>query len=280
MNQYSELVPPPRKSGEFEFDNNKQDETPSRYPGTDPCVWLPKATQGRSTTDVPHVGFNPSSIDFRPSAALNTSIHLGRLFLIRHGQDTDNAHGILNGRRDEPLTDIGVAQAYEVAAKIKTVGITFDKVYISPLQKAQHTAKIVASYLNITDTEMAPELIERDFGSMTGRKVSEIVDLCSPDILQTENVTYFLSPDGAETFPQLLSRAKILLSQIIENHRTDNILLVTHGDFGKMLYSAYYDLYWIDVLSMFHFGNSDLLELSPNSAAKDTHIHRTTQYNF
>lgn len=125
-----------------------------------------------------------------------------------------------------------------------------------------------------------PELIERDFGVMTGKPQSKIVELCAPDILQTDTITYFLSPKGAETFPQLLKRANKLLDTIRAEHTEGNILLVTHGDFGKMLYAAYYDLDWLEVLKLFHFGNSDLLELSPTSHHSDTHVHKIAQYNL
>lgn len=42
-----------------------------------------------------------------------------KIYLARHGQNEDNAIGILNGYRDLPLTDTGLAQAAEVANKIK-----------------------------------------------------------------------------------------------------------------------------------------------------------------
>ena len=41
-----------------------------------------------------------------------------KIYLARHGQDQDNANGILNGQRDEPLTDIGINQAKQLAQKI------------------------------------------------------------------------------------------------------------------------------------------------------------------
>lgn len=202
-----------------------------------------------------------------------------KIFLIRHGQDQDNANGILNGHRDQPLTEIGLSQAHEIAKKIKAIGIKFDKTYSSPLKRAIQTASIVTDTLNMPKPNILPELIERDFGIMTGEQQSKITALCSPNILQTGTITYFLSPDGAETFPQLLERANKLLIKIQEKHSDGNILLVTHGDFGKMIYAAYYKLDWLDVLKMFHFGNSDLLELSAESDAHDTHIHKITQYN-
>jgi broad specificity phosphatase PhoE len=34
-----------------------------------------------------------------------------KLYLARHGQNLDNANGILNGHRDEPLTKKGMEKA-------------------------------------------------------------------------------------------------------------------------------------------------------------------------
>ena len=63
------------------------------------------------------------------------------------------------------------------------------------------------------------------------------------------------------------------------NHNDQNILLVTHGDLGKMLYAEYYNIDWREVLESFHFGNSELLLLAPDSPAENTHIFNIDQYN-
>jgi broad specificity phosphatase PhoE len=202
-----------------------------------------------------------------------------KIYLVRHGQNQDNANGILNGHRDEPLTDIGIQQAHEIADKIRDTGIVFDKVYSSPLQRAYKTAEIITDTAHLPKPEVVAELIERDFGVMTGKPQSQIVELCAPDILQTDTITYFLNPEGAETFPQLLARTTQLLANIRTMHSDGNILLVTHGDCGKMIYAAFYGLDWMEVLKLFHFGNSDMLELSAESLHTDTHIHKVEQYN-
>mgnify|MGYP001619381506 FL=1 len=114
---------------------------------------------------------------------------------------------------------------------------------------------------------------------MTGQPQSKIREMCSPDIVQSDTICYFLNPEGAETFPQLLERAKEVLNQVKTKHKNGNILLVTHGDFGKMIYCAYYDLDWMDILTMFHFGNSELLELSEESSAEESHVFKIEQHN-
>jgi broad specificity phosphatase PhoE len=202
-----------------------------------------------------------------------------KIYLARHGQDLDNANGILNGQRDEPLTEKGIEQAREVAQKIKDINLTFDKIYSSPLQRAFRTAWVIAETLNLPKPEIMDQLTERDFGVMTGQLQSKIREMCSPNILETEKVTYFLSPEGAETFPNLLKRAEGVLGAVQASNKDGNVLLVTHGDFGKMLYAAYYKLNWEDVLKMFHFGNSDLLLLSEDSKPEDVHVFKIKQFN-
>jgi len=202
-----------------------------------------------------------------------------KIYLIRHGQDKDNEAGILNGHRDEPLTETGLAQVRELAAFIKEQKIIFDQVYSSPLKRAYATALEVTRALNLPDPEVLPLLIERDFGVMTGKSKTDIEKLCAPEIFKTKTITYFLTPAGGETFPQTVNRAKKLLQFIFDHHLDGNILLVSHGDFGKMIYAAYYNLPWETVLEMFHFGNSELILLAPDTNPQQTQIFKETQFN-
>jgi probable phosphoglycerate mutase len=202
-----------------------------------------------------------------------------KIYLARHGQNEDNAQGILNGHRDKPLTALGFEQAKFLARHIKNVGLVFNKVYSSPLSRAYDTAYEITKILNLPDPEILPLLIERDFGVMSGEKLSDIEKLCAPDIIKTDTLCYFLNPEGAETFPELLIRANKLLDQIKVRHQDGNILLVGHGDFGKMIYAAYYKLDWREVLRLFHFGNTELIILSADTTSDEVHVFATKQFN-
>lgn len=197
------------------------------------------------------------------------------LYLARHGQDEDNLNGILNGRRDEPLTELGISQAQKLAAHIKTSGVVFDQVFSSPLQRAYKTAEIATDCLGLPKPEKEMDLIERDFGVMTGQPANKILEMCSPHVLVTEKINFFLCPSGAETFPQLIDRANRLLAKLKISYPDKKLLLVTHGDLGQMVYAAYYNLPWEQVLKQFHFNNSDLLLLAPSSKAEDSHVFTT-----
>lgn|SRR3989339_239811 len=202
-----------------------------------------------------------------------------RLFVNRHGQNEDNADGILNGHRDKPLTALGISQAHELAEGIKSAGLAFDAIYTSPLSRSNMTAEIVCAKLGLARPVVLDSLIERDFGIMTGKLISDIERLCAPDIVKTETITYFLFAPGAETFPDLLVRANRVLNDIRTIHKKGSILLSTHGDFGKMLYAAYYGIPWQDMLTKFHFGNCELLVLAEDVNPSKHMLVRMEQHN-
>ena len=57
------------------------------------------------------------------------------IFIARHGQNEDNANGVLSGHRDLPLRGLGRAQACELGEGIRLAGLQFDAVYGSPLSR-------------------------------------------------------------------------------------------------------------------------------------------------
>ncbi|MBI5134054.1 MAG: histidine phosphatase family protein [Candidatus Taylorbacteria bacterium] len=201
------------------------------------------------------------------------------IYLVRHGQNEDNVNGILNGHRDLPLTKIGIEQAKNLALHLEKTGIRFDKIYSSPLSRAYRTAEIIADHLGLDKPEKRDGLIERNFGDMTGRKISDIEKLYSPHIIKTNTVTYVTECPGSETFPDLIERAKKLISDVQKERAGGNVLLVCHGDIGKMIYAAFYGIDWKDALKNFHFGNSEIVLLSPGRDPKDAHIFKQEQFN-
>lgn len=182
-----------------------------------------------------------------------------KIFLVRHGQDTDNAAGILNGHRDTDLTELGREQAKIVAKKLRDNHIEI--VYSSPLKRAYETARIIADELGVDEVIADKHLIERDFGVLTGKPHSDIPKYASK-ILETDKINYFIEVDGAENFPMLYKRGKKVLQEVIERHPNKNVLVVTHGDIGKMIRAAFHNWSWEDGLKTPYFDNTGILELS------------------
>ena len=95
------------------------------------------------------------------------------IFLTRHSQDYDNKHKILNGHRDTKLTNLGRWQARQKAYALRKENIQI--IYSSPLKRAHETALIISDILKIKNIILEKDLIERDFGILTGKPICDIV---------------------------------------------------------------------------------------------------------
>jgi broad specificity phosphatase PhoE len=191
---------------------------------------------------------------------------MANIYLVRHGQDEDNAAGVLNGRRDMPLTQKGSEQASAAGEILVRTRKVFGAIYHSPLRRTQQTALSIAEALEGSSLPLVAvsDLIERDFGIMTGKGKAAIPGTCS-DILRTERIDYFLSGEGVESFPQVLARASRVLMELHQRHPEENIIAVSHGDVMMMLIAAHYALPWKEVLTIVHIDNSDIIRLSHDS---------------
>jgi broad specificity phosphatase PhoE len=78
---------------------------------------------------------------------MNTFISPVSFYFIRHGETDWNREGRLMGQKDIPLNHVGEAQAHKAAHYLQDIGI--ERIVSSPLQRAQKTAKIINSYLNV-----------------------------------------------------------------------------------------------------------------------------------
>jgi broad specificity phosphatase PhoE len=187
---------------------------------------------------------------------------MGKILIVRHGQDEDNANLILNGRRDKPLTDVGRKQAEKVAQKLKPLEINI--IYSSPLLRAYQTAEIIAQKIGIKKIIKNTNLVERDFGVLTGRPLTDIPKF-SKNILEIGKIKYFLDAKGAESFESVYQRAQKVLKEINSKHKNANILIVAHSDIGKMIRAVYRTWTWEKGLKMPYFDNAGVIELPPKA---------------
>jgi len=198
------------------------------------------------------------------------------IFLGRHGQSEDNVAKVMGGHRDVPLTDAGREQARNLGQGIIDAGLMFDAVYCSPLMRAHETADIVAGIAGLPKPIVIDDLIERNGGIMEGVKFDDIRRTIKTAIIDADPITYFLDPEGAETFPELVIRGQKVLDEIHKRHASGRVLLVCHGDIGKMIYAAATGQDWKKVLTSFHLGNAELIDLGKHH---DAHVVKLEQFN-
>lgn len=90
------------------------------------------------------------------------------LDLIRHGQSTTNAQGIVCGQIDCALSEMGLAQAEALAAKLP--GYAPNLAYVSPLQRARQTI----APLGLADVQQFPALMEVNTGDFSPMRVDDM----------------------------------------------------------------------------------------------------------
>lgn len=142
------------------------------------------------------------------------------LFL-RHGQTDWNLDQRLQGRSDPELNATGLAQAESAADVLSAhrIGV----ICTSPLQRARQTANILSTRLHVPVTA-EPDLIERDFGDLEGRRLADIPTggASGYDIATSEAL-----PPDAEPWQSVCSRIASLLNALHHDGRGD-VLFVSH----------------------------------------------------
>jgi broad specificity phosphatase PhoE len=89
------------------------------------------------------------------------------LILVRHGESTGNADGLLLGRMDAPLTERGLTQASTLGPSV--VGAT--RLICSPLSRARDTAEALGTGLPV---EIDDRWVEVDYGEFDGRPLGSV----------------------------------------------------------------------------------------------------------
>ena len=94
-----------------------------------------------------------------------------KLILVRHGETAWNRDGVVQGRKDIELSELGRQQAELVALALKDEPI--EGIYSSPLKRALETARAVARY-HQAPPEVDACLMELDAGELDGLTYQEM----------------------------------------------------------------------------------------------------------
>jgi len=152
------------------------------------------------------------------------------LTLVRHGQSTANRDGILQGRHDALLSELGHQQAAQLGAWFRERGMTWHAAYCSPLQRARDTARIVLA-------ESGPPLVEdRDLeevhvGEMQGKTSVELRSQHGSFYTRGIEALGDYSEFGGEAYEEVQIRVNRFIAGLHERHRghEHRVLVVSHG---------------------------------------------------
>ncbi|MDQ4093500.1 MAG: histidine phosphatase family protein [Actinomycetota bacterium] len=150
-----------------------------------------------------------------------------RLVLVRHGQTTANAEGILDTRLPgHPLTEEGHQQATELADRLAVEPVV--AVYASQALRAQQTAKPIAARHGLT-AQVLGGVHEVAIGDLEGRQLPEDHRALHQVYRAWHCGDLQAAPPGGESGSQVLNRYLTDVATIRAMHPRGTAVLVSHG---------------------------------------------------
>jgi probable phosphoglycerate mutase len=150
------------------------------------------------------------------------------VLLVRHGR-TPTTGDVLPGRaKGLHLGEEGVGQAERAAARIAALGKRRVKaVYASPMERTRETAAPIAAALG-QRVKIERGLLEADFGSWTGRKLSDLYK--KPEWQQVQRYPSGFRFPGGESFAEMQQRMVGAIDKLVAAHPGQTIVAVSHAD--------------------------------------------------
>lgn len=137
------------------------------------------------------------------------------LILVRHGQTTANAQGLLIGRADPPLDEVGRAQAASLAEVAAGAG----RVVCSPLLRARQTAAAFGLPVEVDD-----RWVEMDYGTYDLTPIGDV----PPEVWLHWRQDPSWSPPGGESLNAVGVRVRDACQALAEEARVGDVVVVSH----------------------------------------------------
>ena len=165
------------------------------------------------------------------------------IIFLRHAQAENNTKRILAGRTEGvPLTKTGIEQAERIAKYLASIDIS--AIYSSPIERAKHTAEIVANVFDqdTVGVELDERLTEIDMGKFTRMNYDDMFAKYGNIFLKFYENDPVIAEHEVETFPSVQKRILDMVDHIIKKHKNENVILVTHMDPIKSMLARVMDL--------------------------------------
>lgn len=147
------------------------------------------------------------------------------IFLIRHGKTAANLENRFAGRSPEPLHPQGIEQIQALADRLR--GRDIARIYCGPLPRTAQSAAILQSMLNteVTILDELNEIAIPHWDMLTKEEIRRRFG--------NEYPTWLSSPadfrlDDCETIGDVQKRAVNAVERLLERHKDENLLLVSH----------------------------------------------------
>jgi probable phosphoglycerate mutase len=144
--------------------------------------------------------------------------------LLRHGQTVLSVEKRFSGGGDQPLTEVGRAQAAAAAVRLATSGAV--AVVSSPLRRARETALLVAEGLGL-EVAFDDDFRETDFGDWEGFTFREVREKW-PIELDEWLASTSVAPPFGESFDATATRVRAARDRVLSSYGGQTVVVVSH----------------------------------------------------
>jgi broad specificity phosphatase PhoE len=149
------------------------------------------------------------------------------LILLRHGQTAANAAGLLLGREDPPLTELGRRQARALAQLPGVAGAR--RVVTSPLRRSMETAEqLVAARVGggraATQVDLDDRWIEVNYGMYESMPLSQVPS----SLWATWRSDPSWAPEGGESLTEVGLRVRSACEDLAAEATDGDVVVVSH----------------------------------------------------
>lgn len=142
------------------------------------------------------------------------------LVLVRHGRTKANAAGLLQGRVDHPLDEVGEQQAREVTSFVRALlDDRIDEVVSSPLRRARQTAAEFGMAVTVDD-----RWVELAYGEYEGVPHADVPS----EVWNNWRTDPDYVPPGGEALSTLDRRVRGACEDLVEEAAGRNVVVVSH----------------------------------------------------
>ena len=154
---------------------------------------------------------------------------------MRHGATEWSQARRFAGSRDIPLTAEGRLQAEAVAQAL--AGTSAAAVYTSPLERARTSAEIIAKPHRL-EPVIEPAFREMAFGAWEGLQREELMSRFPGEGAVWASTPHLVTPPEGEALTAVDGRVRAALAAILDQHRGETVILVSHAIVMRLIVLA------------------------------------------
>ena len=160
-----------------------------------------------------------------------------RLILVRHFKTCSNAAGRIIGWGNSPRSDDWEKDLLFVDQKLRELGIHFDAIYSSDLERARCTADYYAGRRNTATLNHSGMLNEVNYGTLYHKPKAWV----AKNVREYKTDPDYVFPEG-ESFRQMRDRSAAFVRELGLRYDTGTVLIVSHAGVIRGLICHYLGL--------------------------------------